>query len=876
MNYKPIIVGNQSNGSVGKARVETVPDKDYILLPLWTLDLLFSSSSKDSPGDGFKPSREEEKKADEGLFVGYSTNSKAFKVLNSRTRIVEENPHVKFRNQSNGSTGKARVETVPDKDYILLPLWTLDLLFSSSSKDSPDDGFKPSGEEEKKDTKDLRNEESEASITKEPRVNQEKDNVNSINRVNAVNSTINAASNEVIIIGRKLSIELPDDPDMHDLEDICIFEDLNEDIHSVEQIIRDIHSVEQIIGDTHSAPQTRRMTKSVTNHDSSWIKAMQDELLQFKLQQVLTLMDLPYSKRAIRTKWIYRNKKDKRGIVIRNKVRLVTQGYTQEEGIDYDEVFAPVARIKAIRLFLAYASFKDFVVYQMDVKSAFLYGKIDEEVYVYQPLRFEDPEFLNRVYKVEKALYGLHQAPRAWYETLSTYLLDNVFQRDVHNLVAFLSKPTESEGFKQIIDFLNANRIIYALTMNPFIYTSCIEQLWVTAKAKNINGKAQIHAKVDGKKVIIYETIIRRDLKFENKGGGDCLLNEFIFEQLPLMGMSKHNAIYVIPSHTKKVFSNMRRVRKDFSGRDTLLFPTMLVPAHEEKLDKALNDENVPAQSNDLPLLRVNTLRSGEDRLKLQDLMELCTKLSERVLDLETTKTTQAKEILSLKRRVKILEKKKKSRTHGLKRLYKIGLFARERYDDQEMFDTDVLNDEEVVVEDIIAAITTVVSINDITLAQELVEIKTSKPKERDQISFDEQEARRLQAEIDEQDRLAKEKEKAQLIEDENLSWDNVQDMMDADYELATRLHEEEQEELTIEEKSRLFVELMNKRKKHFAKLKAEDSKRAGDNLDKGRSKKQKVEDDKEQEELKRWLKIIPDDGDDVTIDVTPLSIDIC
>ncbi|GKE73624.1 putative ribonuclease H-like domain-containing protein, partial [Tanacetum coccineum] len=95
----------------------------------------------------------------------------------------------------------------------------------------------------------------------------------------------------------------------------------------------------------------------------------------------------------------------------------------------YDEVFAPVARIEAIRLFLAYASFKDFMVYRMDVKSAFLYGKIEEEVYVCQPPGFEDPDFPDRVYKVENALYGLHQAPRAWYETLSTYLLDNGFQR---------------------------------------------------------------------------------------------------------------------------------------------------------------------------------------------------------------------------------------------------------------------------------------------------------------------------------------------------------------------------------------------------------------------------------------------------------------
>nr|GFC06094.1 putative ribonuclease H-like domain-containing protein [Tanacetum cinerariifolium] len=123
------------------------------------------------------------------------------------------------------------------------------------------------------------------------------------------------------------------------------------------------------------------------------------------------------------------NKKDKRGIVIRNKARLVAQGHTQEKGIDYDEVFAPVTRIKAIRLFLAYASFMGFTVYQMDVKSAFLFCTIDEEVYVMQPPGFQDPEFPAKVYKVEKAIYGLHQAPRGWYGTLSKYLLTNGFQR---------------------------------------------------------------------------------------------------------------------------------------------------------------------------------------------------------------------------------------------------------------------------------------------------------------------------------------------------------------------------------------------------------------------------------------------------------------
>nr|GFA53016.1 hypothetical protein [Tanacetum cinerariifolium] len=129
-----------------------------------------------------------------------------------------------------------------------------------------------------------------------------------------------------------------------------------------------------------------------------------------------------------------------RGIVVRNKARLVAQGYTQEEGIDYDEVFGPIARIKAIRLFFAYASFIGFIVYQMDVKSSFMYNIIKEEVYVSQLPGFEDPHFPDKVYKVEKALYGLHQASKAWYETLSTYLLENGFRRGTIDKTLFIKK----------------------------------------------------------------------------------------------------------------------------------------------------------------------------------------------------------------------------------------------------------------------------------------------------------------------------------------------------------------------------------------------------------------------------------------------------
>nr|GEW77560.1 hypothetical protein [Tanacetum cinerariifolium] len=201
------------------------------------------------------------------------------------------------------------------------------------------------------------------------------------------------------------------------------------------------HPKSQIISPVDTPIQTKHKSKVV--EEQSFIATIHQKtnpaLLQFCLfscflsqvepkKNVWTLVDCPKGVRPIGTKWVLKNKKDERGIVIRNKARLVAQGYTQKERIDYDEVFAPVARIEAIRLFLAYALFMGFIVYQMDVKGAFLYGIINEEVYVMQPPRFHDPEFLTKVYKVEKAMYGLHQASRALYGTFSKYLLMNGFK----------------------------------------------------------------------------------------------------------------------------------------------------------------------------------------------------------------------------------------------------------------------------------------------------------------------------------------------------------------------------------------------------------------------------------------------------------------
>ena len=141
------------------------------------------------------------------------------------------------------------------------------------------------------------------------------------------------------------------------------------------------------------------------------------------------LVPRPKNRSIIGTEWVFRNKTDADGIVIRNKARLVAKGYSHQEGIDYDETFAPVARLEAIRMFLAYTAHKKFKVFQMDVKSAFLNGELEEEVFVEQPPGFIDPNFPNHVYRMDKALYGLKQAPRAWYETLAQFLVENGFTR---------------------------------------------------------------------------------------------------------------------------------------------------------------------------------------------------------------------------------------------------------------------------------------------------------------------------------------------------------------------------------------------------------------------------------------------------------------
>ncbi|GKB20303.1 putative ribonuclease H-like domain-containing protein, partial [Tanacetum coccineum] len=487
-----------------------------------------------------------DEKSDEGFLVGYSLQSKAFRVYNLETKRVEENLHITFlenkpnvagkgltwlydldyltnsmnyqpvksENQDNKhaglkeanhnvgtedniDAGDSEIEDESAQDYFVLPIWSS---YTSTIKNSK---AKNAGEEPHKNP-DLKTD--EKTVDKEDQdllLQAGAAKAGSTNRVNTASTSVSTASPYGGLSFTDLTNTDQDDSKIPALEEIYdnptagIFTNASyddegavADFTNLESIVNaspiptsridSIHPSTLIHGDPKSAVQTRsNVTKSFGAHafvsyiqkqrrnnhkdfqhclfacflsqnepkkisealkDESWVHAMQEELLQFKIQKVWILVDLPYGKKAIGTKWVYRNKKDERGVVVRNKERLVAQGHRQEEGIDYNEVFAPVARIKAIRIFLPFASFMGFIVYQMDVKSAFLYGKIDEEVYVSQPPGVIDPKYPKKVYKVVKALYGLHQAPRAWYATLSTFLLKNGYRRGTIDKTIFIKK----------------------------------------------------------------------------------------------------------------------------------------------------------------------------------------------------------------------------------------------------------------------------------------------------------------------------------------------------------------------------------------------------------------------------------------------------
>nr|GEY31590.1 hypothetical protein [Tanacetum cinerariifolium] len=470
-----------------------------------------------------------EGKVDEGFLVGYSVNSSGPTWLfdiDSLTRTMnyqlvtvgnQINPNAGFQDKFDAEKAGEEI----DQQYMLFPVWSFD--FTNPQNNDGDATF--DGKEYDFDAKKPKSE----VILSPSSSNQSRKQDDKTKKEAKGKSLVESFT------GFR-------DLNMPELEDITYSDDENDvgaeaDFNNLETFItvspipttriHKDHHVSQIIGDLSSTTQTRSMTKVVKDQ-----------------------VDLLHGKRAIGTKWVFRNKKDERGIVVRNKARLVAQGHTQEEGINYEEVFAPVARIKAIRLFLAYASFKGFMVYQMDVKSAFLYGTIDEEVYVCQPSGFEDPDHPEKVYKVVKALYGLHQVPRACQDKYVSKILRKF------GLTEGKSASTPIDTEKPLMKDLDGRKFNFS----KYIFDSLVRNVDSTSKFYMYPRFLQL--------------LIRKQI-------GD---------------LSTHTTKYALPTLTHKVFANMRRVGKGFSEVDTPLFEGMLVGQEiEEGGDEKEHVEDVTA-----------------------------------------------------------------------------------------------------------------------------------------------------------------------------------------------------------------------------------------------------------------------------------------
>nr|GEW87899.1 retrovirus-related Pol polyprotein from transposon TNT 1-94 [Tanacetum cinerariifolium] len=670
-------------------------------------------------------------KADEGFFVGYSLNSKAFRVFNSRTRIVEENMHIRFSEITPNVVGSGPdwlfdIDALTRKmNYEPIVAGTQSNVFAGTKasdnadlKSSNDDGSKPLSDDGKKVDEDPRKE-------NECNDQEKEDNVNSTNNVNTVSLTVNTA-------------------------DVSTFNFLRDD-----------------------------KDDGAMAHMNNLDTTIQEEPKK-------TLVDSPNGKRAIGTKWGFMNKKDERGIVIRNKARLVAQRYTQVEGIDYDEVFAPVARIRAIRLFLAYALFKDFVVYQMDVKSAFLYGKIKEEVCVCQSIRFKDPDFPDRVYKVEKALFTKVKTTSTSMETQKYLLKDEdgkeVDVRMYRSMIGSLMFLTSSKP-----DIMFAVCACARYQVNPKVsHLHAMKRIFRKPKRKD----TQVPQPSDPTDNVAYEAV--------HKELGDSLVRVATTASSLEAEQDSGN---ITKTKFKATPNEPSSQRPNLGGG-----PWCQETIREVAVKKANDEVNVVKEVVEViktaklivDVAQVSTAREVSTASVPVSTASIATTVNAATTTTTTTITTvddvtlaQAlEEIKSTKPKVKglVIQELGKSTTT---------ISSQQSHD----------KGKGILIEPVIAPM---------------------KPmKRKEQIWLDDEAALKLQAAFDEEKRLAR--EKAEKVEEANIAlietWDDIQAKIDADHQLAERMQAQEQEELSIAEKATLFQQLLEKRRKYFA-TKREEEKR--------------------------------------------------
>ena len=333
--------------------------------------------------------RKMDPKSDEGIFLGYSLTSRAYRVFNNRTRTMMESINVVIDDCS---------DNVPDVDPDV-----------DTSHPQPED----------------------SEVVEIPEKTDQQEDVTPVNKGPSVRVQKNHPKE--LIIGSPES--------------------------GVMTRSREVVSNACFV----SKVEPKNVKEALT--DEFWIEAMQEELNQFKRNEVWDLVPRPEGVNIIGTKWVYRNKSDESGVVTRNKARLVAQGYSQIEGVDFDETFAPVARLESIRLLLGVACILKFKLFQMDVKSAFLNGYLNEEVYVEQPKGFVDPNYPDHVYRLKKALYGLKQAPRAWYERLTKFLVQQGYRKGETDKTLFVR---EEKG-KFMIAQIYVDDIVFGGMSDPMV-----------------------------------------------------------------------------------------------------------------------------------------------------------------------------------------------------------------------------------------------------------------------------------------------------------------------------------------------------------------------------------------------------------------------